>query len=152
LENQGGGHLIHDFAVLLARVAGLVEDAVGLVGGEALVPEADRKAGEFRQIVSEGLRFGSAGALGAGEVERMADHDSGYAEPPRQARQGAQVIARIAFPLQGEDRLGGEAQFVGNGDADAPGADVEAEVARWLGGLQDDLLPTSLKPGSPGRA
>jgi hypothetical protein len=47
LEDQGGGYLIDDAAVLLAGVAGFIEDLVGFAGGEALVPEVDGEAGEL---------------------------------------------------------------------------------------------------------
>lgn len=130
-------------------MAGFVEDAVRLAGGEALVPQVNRKGGEFAQFGGKGFSAGGAGALVAGKVARMAHHNGGYAKPPRQARQRAEVFAEIAFPLQRQDGLGGEAQFVGNGYADALCADVEAEVSRRWVGFQRGLLLTSLKPGPP---
>jgi hypothetical protein len=40
-------------------------------------------------------------------------------------------------PLQGKDRLRGEAELVGDGDADAFGANVESELAGVGGGFQN---------------
>jgi hypothetical protein len=38
LQDEGGGDLVDDAAVLLAGLPGFVEDLVGFAGGEALVP------------------------------------------------------------------------------------------------------------------
>ena len=61
-------------------VAGVVEEGVGVVGGEALVEEVDREvgvclAGYFRQGLGEGLGFGSLGAGRTVGVEGVADED-----------------------------------------------------------------------------
>lgn len=50
LENEGGGYLIDEAAVLLAGMAGFIEDLMGFSGGEALIPEVDGKAGEFAKL------------------------------------------------------------------------------------------------------
>jgi hypothetical protein len=41
--------------MVLAGVAGFVEDLVSLAGGEALIPEMNGEAGEFSQVGGEGL-------------------------------------------------------------------------------------------------
>jgi hypothetical protein len=55
LENQGGRNLVDNAAMVLAGVAGFVEDLVSLAGGEALIPEMNGEAGEFSQVGGEGL-------------------------------------------------------------------------------------------------
>jgi hypothetical protein len=130
LQDQGGCDLVNHAAMVLAGAAGLVEDLVGFAGGHPLVPEMDGDTGEFSQFGREG-----PGALGAvtrlaRKMEWVPDHDGGDAEPPRQARQRAHILARIPPPQQGQDGLGRQPQFVGDGYADAFRSDVEAEIAR----------------------
>ena len=136
LENQSGGNLIDDAAVLLAGVAGLIEDAVRLVGGQALVPEVDGQAGELAEFGGEVLGLLRLGAGLAGEMDWIADHQSHDGVAACQAGEGAQVFTAVAAAFQGEDRLGGKAELVADGHADAAIADVEAEVARMCGGFQ----------------
>ena len=79
----------------------------------------------------------------------VAHHNRGDSKPPRKTSQGAQVVAGIALAFEGEDGLGGEAQFVGDGYADALRAEVEGEIARLGRKLQGWGPPaTSLKPGA----
>lgn len=63
LEDEGGGDLVDDAAVILAAVAGFIEDLVGLLGGEALVPEVDGETGEVGQLLGEGLGADGLGAV-----------------------------------------------------------------------------------------
>ena len=58
LQNQRRRHLVHHFAVLLALVAGLVENLVGLMGGQALVPQVNGQAGQRAQFGGKCLRLG----------------------------------------------------------------------------------------------
>ena len=44
---------------------------------------------------------------------------------PRESAERAEVFARIGFAHDGEQRLRGESERVGDGDADALGACVE---------------------------
>ena len=62
LKDQGGGNLVHHTAMLLAGVAGFIENLVGLAGGQPLVPEVNGKAGQRAQLGGKGLDFGSLGA------------------------------------------------------------------------------------------
>jgi hypothetical protein len=41
LENQDGGHLVYDLATAFDGHFGFAEQAVGLSGAEAFVPEVD---------------------------------------------------------------------------------------------------------------
>jgi hypothetical protein len=129
LEDEGGGDLVDEGLVVLAGFAGGVEDFVGFAGGEALIPEFDGELGEVGEFLGKGLDFGGLGAEVAGEVERVADDDADAVETAAETGEGAEIVFRVALAGEGEDGLGGEAELVRDGDADAFGADVEGEVA-----------------------
>jgi len=118
----------------LACVAGLVENLVSFARGEALVPQVDGQPGERAKLGGEGLRFGGLGAEFSGEMDGVANNDAYDAKAAAEAGNRTEVVSgnarRWAATLQGQDRLGGEAEFVGDGDADAAVADVEAEIAK----------------------
>lgn len=122
--------------MFLTCMAGFVQDSMGRFRGQALVPEVNRQASQRAQFGGKGLRLGGLRAQLAGEMERIADHDSSHAKPPRQARQRAQILAPVAAALQRQHRLRGQPQFVGDGYADAAIADIEAKIARLDGGFQ----------------
>jgi len=134
LEDEGRGDLVDDTAVLLACVAGLVENLVGFARGKALIPQVDGQAGKRAKLGGEGLRFGGLGAGLAGEVDGVADDDANNAESLGKPGQRAKIFSgdagRGASSLEGQDGLGGEAELVGDSDADAAVADVEAEIAK----------------------
>lgn len=129
LQYQHGGYLIDDLAVSGAGAARGIEVAVGFGGGEALVPEVDGEGEGFTK------RFGKlVGPLGlgadvAGGVEGIAEHDGDAAEPAEEAAERLEVLTKV-FADEGENGLGGEAELIGDGDADASGAEIEAEKAR----------------------
>ena len=77
--------------------------------------------------VGEGSGFGGLGAYVAGEVERIAEDDGGAAEFAEQAAERFQVLLCV-FAHQSEHGLRGQAQLVGDGDADAAGAEIEAQA------------------------
>jgi hypothetical protein len=136
LQDERGGHLIHNAPMLVAGVAGFVQNLMGLAGGKPLVPEMDRQAGQRAQFGGESLGFGGLGTYVAGEMDGIAYHDAHDIEAPRQPRQRAQVFALVVTPLERQYRLGGQPQFVGHGHADAAIANIEAEVAGMRGGFQ----------------
>jgi hypothetical protein len=136
LEDQGGSDLVDYFFVLLAGAVGLVEDFVGFAGGEALVPEVNGEARELGQIGGPFFGLAGAGAFFAGEMDGVADDDGGDGVAAGEAGDGAEVVAAVAMGFEGEDGLGGDAEFVGDGYSDAPGANVEGEVAGWGTGMQ----------------
>jgi len=131
LQNQGCGNLVDDAPMLLAFVAGLVENLVGLVGGEPLVPKVDWQTGERTEFGREGLRLLRLGAGRTIELERVADDNRRHSVFARQPRHRTEIVARAALALEGQDWLCGQAKLVRDGNADAPVADVESEVARW---------------------
>ena len=148
LEYEGCGDLVDNILVLLPCAAGLVEDLVSLPAGEALVPQVDGQAGQRAEFSGESLDSGGARALVAGDVQRIADDDAGDGVAAGYAGDGAEVVARIAAGFERHDGLSREAEFIGHGDADAPGAHVEAEMPGWRSFDQQLLLP----PEYPGAA
>ena len=124
MQDQDRGHLIDDFLVFLAGVARFVEELMGFARGEALVPEVDAKTSELAQFGGELLRFDGARARFARKLERVAYHDAGNGVAAGKPGDGTQVVAAVAMNFEGENGLGGEAELVGNGNADALCADI----------------------------
>jgi UPF0755 protein len=129
LQNQYGSDLVDDCAVSSAGAAGGVQMAVSFGGGEALIPEVDRESECFAEGCGERLGFGGLGAHITGKVEGITEDDSGAVVFAEQAAEGFEILAEILAD-QGEHRLRGEAQLVGDSDADAACAEVKAEQAR----------------------
>jgi hypothetical protein len=73
--------------MLLAGVAGFVENLVGFAGGQPFVAEVDGQAGQSAQFGGKGLNLGGLGAEFAGEVQGIAHYDAHYAKATRQASQ-----------------------------------------------------------------
>lgn len=165
LQNQHGGDLIDDFPVGREGASGGVEMAMGFGGGEALVPEVDGEGKGGAEGFGEGLGLGGEGADIAGEVERMAEDNSGAVVPAEEAAEGAEVLLWV-FAAEGEDGLGGQAELVGDGDTDAAGPKIEAEEAEGhrmivepgsysgpgLGGRGSEAARGGLRAGRPGKA
>jgi hypothetical protein len=126
--------------VILAGVPRFIEHLVRLVAGEALIPKVNGQTGQFAKLGRKNLGFGGLRAQLPGKVKRIAHHDSGHGEAPRQPRQRAEILARIAIPLQGENRLHRDAEFVADGNANAPIADVEGQIAGMGSGFQVAFL------------
>lgn len=122
--------------MLLAGVAGFIENLVGLASGQALVPQMDGQAGQIAQFSGKGLGFGGLGAQFPGKMDGIAYHDADDIIAAGEASKGAQIFTLVAAPLKGEHRLSCESEFVADGHADAAIADVEREVAGMGGGLQ----------------
>jgi len=95
--------------VILSRVAGFIENLVGCMGGEALIVQVDRESGECPQFGGKCLGLDGLRTHFAGEMDGVADHNGNDGEAAGKTGQGTQVVAGIAMPLQGQDRLGGEA-------------------------------------------
>ena len=103
------------------------------MGGEALVEEMDGEsgvglAGCFRQGLGEGLGFGSLGAGCAVGVDWIADEEDFDFVLADEAGDGFEIGAE-GGAVEGEERLRGEAEGVGDGETDAAVADVECEGA-----------------------
>lgn len=101
---------------------------MGGAGGEALVDEGDGDLGAGLQVGCEAMDFEGPGAEVAGEMERVADEDFGDFVFADEAEDGADVFVAV-LAMDGDERLGGVAERVGEGDADADFADVERHDA-----------------------
>jgi hypothetical protein len=142
LQDEGGGELVDFAAGSLARVlAAGFEGGMSLGGGEALVPEMNGEGGTVGSGVvapldgrfgKERLEFidkamdavGLAAAI-SGEVERIADDDSGAVVTACESEDGALIAAGLGA-LDREERLR-NAEGIGERDTDAAGTDIEAE-------------------------
>jgi hypothetical protein len=151
LQNQRGGNLIDDAAVLLARVAGLIQNLMGFVGGKALVPKMNGQAGQLAERGGESLGFDGLRAEFATEMNRVADDDSGDFEAAAEPGEGAQIVAGVALAFQRENRLRGQAQRIRDRNPDAPVADVESEIAGFGSGFQRAAPAISRLGGSETR-
>lgn len=87
LKDERGGYLVYHAPVLLAGVAGFIQNLVSLARGEPLIPEVDGQAGQRAQFGGKGLGFDGLGAYVAGEMDGIAHHDARDREAPRQPRQ-----------------------------------------------------------------
>jgi hypothetical protein len=135
LQDDGGGKLVEfmtaDVAVCWI-ITGSLERGMSFGGGEALVPEVDGEGWLVRGLCNERLELfdeemdapGLAAGI-SGEVQRVSDDNAGAAMAAGEAEDGALVAAGLRA-LEGKQRLR-DAQGIGERDADAAGADVEAE-------------------------
>ncbi len=78
--------------------------------------------------LGEGLGLGGLGAGGAVGVQGIADQEDFDFVLADEARDGFEVGAK-GGAVEGEERLRGEAERVGDGETDAAVADVEREGA-----------------------
>jgi hypothetical protein len=138
LQDEDGGDLVDEAAGALVRAAGGGEGSLSFGGGEALVPEVDGEDGaivltglgsllmhEGLELLDKGVDAPGLAAAVAGEMEGVADDESGAAVAAGEAEDGA-LVAAGGGALEGHERLG-DAQRVREGDADATGADIETE-------------------------
>jgi hypothetical protein len=136
LQNQRGGNLVDYAAMLLAGVAGFVENLVGLASGQPLVPQVNGQAGQSAQFGGKGLGFGGLGTHVAGKMHGIAHYYAHDGEAAAEARQRAQVVALVVVALQRQNGLRGQAQLVRDSYANAALADIEAEIARMRNSFQ----------------
>jgi len=106
-----------------------------LLGGVTLVEEEVSESGvSLLEGLGEGVGLGGLGAGAAVGVERVADDQDFDLVLADEAGDGLEVGAEVGFggrTVEGEERLRGEAEGVGDGEADAAIADVEREDAGW---------------------
>ena len=128
--------MIDNSSMLLARVAGFIQNLMRFARGQAFVPEVYGQAGELTQLEGECLSLDGLGAQVAGEMHGIANNNAHNSKAAGKTRQRTQVFTAIVPPLQRQHRLRGQAQLVGDSHADAAVANVEGEVARMLVGFQ----------------
>lgn len=107
LKDKRGGDLIDNPAVLLSGVPCLIQDLMGFVRGQPLVPHVDRQARELAQFDRECLRLCGLRARFSGKPHRIAYDDRRNLEFACQPAEGAEILAGTALSLKREDRLGG---------------------------------------------
>ena len=114
--------------MLLPGFAHGMKMAVRLAGGEPLVGEMDGQAEGDAEILGEGLGLAGLRTDLAGHVERVANDDLGDGMLADDAAEGFDVgVGRAA--MQGEERLHGQSEGIGDGEANAFAADVQGEQA-----------------------
>jgi hypothetical protein len=67
--------------MLLAGVAGLVQNLVSLARGQPLIPQVDGQTGQLAQFGGKGLSFGRLRARIAREMHGVAYHDARDPKP-----------------------------------------------------------------------
>jgi hypothetical protein len=130
LQYQYGSHLVDDLAMPGKGPSGGVEVAMGFGGGQPLVPEVDGQREGGAQGVGKDLSFRGLGAHIPGHIQRVAEDDGRTPVFAEQAAEGFQVGFRISAD-QGQNRLRGQPQLIGDGNPDATISEIEAKKARW---------------------
>ena len=92
LQNERGGHLVYHLPMLLAGMAGFIQNLVGIPRGQALVPQVDGEAGELAEFCGKCLGSSGLRAGFAGQVHRITHYDAGHGKPSSQPREGAEVV------------------------------------------------------------
>lgn len=129
LQDENGGDLVDDVFSVARATADGVEMAVSLGGTEAFIPQVNGELKFGAQCVGEFLRREGARAAVAGEMNRPANDNFRAGVAPQQTPQRTQVVARIGVD-DGEERLGGQAELVRNGDTNPARSMVEPENTR----------------------
>jgi len=75
LKNQDGGHAVNGLSPFFDGKIGLAQEAVGLSGGPALVPEVDSDAEVGVKVVGETAHLLGLGSFGTAQPQRQADDD-----------------------------------------------------------------------------
>ncbi len=142
-EKQGGGYLVDEVLAVkaigssLTFLATVVEKCVGLARGEAFIEQMVLEIGvRGEEFCGEGFCFYGLLAWGAIGMQGQADDEGGDLVAADEAAYGFEVGVELRS-VEGEERLRGEAEAVGEGEADAAVADVEGHDA--TDGHEDSL-------------
>ncbi len=127
LEDDLGGGLVDDGALLVGFAAGFLEGALGGDGGEAFVDGDDFAADGGAEFFDEGGHFLGGGAVGAVHVAGESDDDE--ADFPGLDDLADAADGRRRFHDDGLERMGEEVEFVAEREADSGVAVVDAEGA-----------------------
>ena len=114
----------------------MIQKLVRLEGSQAFVDEMEDEAGmrwreKFAQCRCEASRFFRLRAGSSIRMERIADEHDFYPVLTDEARCGFQVRTQRRA-AEGEEWLSGDAEGIGDGDADAAIANVQRKCA-WMG-------------------
>ena len=134
LQDEDGGHPIDRSGALFNREISFAHQAIGLNGGEALIPEVDGQAELAAKFVGKGAHFFGLCAVFAGQPERKSDDDLRDIVVADDFGKLLEVGTLVAA-LERVDALGGNAEQVGDSHADTLVTDVEAEQAARLAGV-----------------
>jgi len=130
LQENLGGDLVDDTALIAGFASGFLEGALCGDSGEAFVPWDDGTGGVWCEIGDEGAGFFSGGAECAVHVARHADNDGlGFFF----AGEGEDALANASgFDLDGFQRMSHHAEFIAECDAHAGFADIDSKCAFHL--------------------
>jgi hypothetical protein len=131
VEDQHGGHLVHDGGAAADTHVGFAQEAVSLRRGEALVPEVNGELEVAMEFLGKNGGLFGLNALGAAHAKRKSDNKLGNFILINDALESGQVGALI-FSANGSETLGGDAERIGDGESDGLGTDVEAEKASGM--------------------
>src|SRR5581483_2126771 len=134
LEDQDGGHTVHGLPALFDGEIGLAEEAVGLGGGQAFVPEVDWEFEVPAEIFGEGLDLFCLDALRTAHAQGEADYDLLDVVLPDQAVEVGEIILLVSA-MQGFQTLRGDAKWIGDGNSDSPCPDIKTEYAVGQAGI-----------------
>lgn len=126
LQDEYGGDLVNDFFPVAGATADGIEMAVGLGGTQPFIPEVHRQVKFSAKAVGKFLRREGARAAIAGEMDRPSNDNLRAGIATQQATERTQIAPRIGMN-KGKQGLGGQAELVGDGDADALRTMVETE-------------------------
>ncbi len=134
-EEERGGDLVNlveageAAGCVAAGGTGLVEEGVGFARGEAFIEEMVREGGVFgEESGGEGVGLCRLRARGAVGVEGIAEEEGADFVFADETGDGFKVGTEVGA-MEGEEGLRGEAETVGDGEADASVADIEREDA-----------------------
>lgn len=118
--------MIDDLAAALDGHFGLAEEAVGLGGAEAFVPEMDWQLKTLTQFFGEAPHLFGLDTFGSAHAQRVADDHLDDLVLADYIFQLGEIQA-LVLAMQGFDSLGGDAEQIGDGQANPLGAYIEAE-------------------------
>jgi len=139
LQDDDRGNLIHHFAMFRSRPTRLIQNAMRFAGGQPLIPQVHRQFGFVGQQFGEGLGFLGLAALFPRKMQRVANDNLLAVVSAGESGQRPEILARLLAD-QGQSRLRGQAETVGNGDADATVSDIQSEETRYGGLLHTSIL------------
>jgi len=119
LQNDGSGQGIPPGLGLRPPVAGAGQAALGLDGGQTLVPVFDRQRQASGKLSAEGLDRLGLRAKGAVQRNGQADHDDLRLLLLHETSDGIEVGGQL-LALYHRDGQGNSRPLVGDGNADAP--------------------------------
>lgn len=146
LQDKRRGHAIDRLPPFGKRGIHVVECAVRLCGGEALVPQVDGKSEALPQFVRELLHPLRLRPFPAAHVQRIADNDLAHLARADHLLEGGEIALLILSP-DGVETLRGDAQGIGDGHADGSGTYVQGEDPKaghgrnYIGGQWGFALP-----------